>query len=308
MNNTPVGLFDLENCTLAELIEAGHQYLSTHDLVYGHGTDNPFDESAWLAIEACDLSPVEPVGDYSISVTHVQLGRAQSWYRERAERQIPAAYLTGRSWFAGLEFVTDDRALIPRSPIAELIGQCFQPWLAEAPEAVLDLCCGGGCIGIAMAKAFPQTRVHAADISSDALALAELNRRKHDLGDRMQLFEGNLFAPLPSNQRYELIVSNPPYVDRQDMQDLAVEFSHEPALGLAAGDDGLDIVQQILGTAGRFLTPNGVLIVEVGNSEEAVANRFADLDLIWLDFESGGAGVFLVGAQSLPLSQESVPS
>jgi len=299
-NNNPVDFPVLQNGTLAELIEAGHQYLSGFDLVYGHGTDNAFDEAAWLALEACDRSPVEPLADYSVPVTQQQLTRARQWFCKRAQQNIPAAYLTGRSWFAGLEFITDDRALIPRSPIAELIGQRFQPWLPVAPTNALDLCCGGGCIAIAMARAFPETRVHAVDLSSDALALAGLNRRKHALDDQVHFFEGDLFNPLPQGQRYELIVSNPPYVDRDDMRTLAAEFSHEPALGLAAGNDGLDIVQRILAEASRYLTPNGVLIVETGNSRPAVESRFSNLDLIWLEFESGGTGVFLAGAASLP--------
>ena len=159
-------LFDLPQYTVAGLIEAGEMYLAGYPLVYGHGTDNAFDESAWLVLEACGISPAEPIQSYDIPVTSDQLVQAREWFRKRAEDKIPTAYLTGRAWFAGLEFVVDERALIPRSPIAELIQNHFSPWLAEAPDAALDLCCGGGCIAIAMACVFPQCRIDAVDLST----------------------------------------------------------------------------------------------------------------------------------------------
>ncbi len=299
MSDTMRPLLQLESCTLAQLIEAGSVYLSEHQLVYGHGTDNAFDESAWLSMEACGYSPAQPLDDYNLAVNAGHLARAKDWFQKRAVDNIPVAYITGRSWFAGLEFITDDRALIPRSPIAELIASEFQPWLSSAPDAVLDLCCGGGCIAIATALAFPQAVVHGADLSPEALQLAACNRSKHQLDDRLGLFEGNLYAPLPRGQRYDLIVSNPPYVDQQDMQSLAAEFHHEPQLGLAAGPDGLDIVERILADAKKMLTPGGVLIVEVGNSEAAVEQKFSDLGLMWLEFEFGGSGVFLISAEAL---------
>lgn len=292
-------LLQLESCTLAQLIEAGRDYLLEHDLVYGHGTDNALDESAWLAMEACGYSPAESLEDYQVPVNPGHLARAKNWFRKRALENIPVAYITGRSWFAGLEFVTDSRALIPRSPIAELIADEFQPWLSEPPSAVLDLCCGGGCIAIATALAFPDAVVHGSDLSADALQLAAVNRTRHQLDDRLQLFEGDLFSALPKGQRYDLIVSNPPYVDQQDMQSLAAEFHHEPQLGLAAGTAGLDIVEQILADAKSRLSPTGVLIVEVGNSEPAVEQQFSALGLMWLEFEFGGGGVFLINAASL---------
>ena len=299
MSASTAPLLDLENCTLAQLIEAGRDYLESHNLVYGHGTDNALDESAWLAMEACGYSPAQPLDDYQVAVNNGHLARAKDWFKKRALENIPTAYITGRSWFAGLEFITDNRALIPRSPIAELILNHYEPWLTEPPAAVLDLCCGGGCIAIATALAFPDAKVHGADLSADALQLAAQNRDKHGLADQLQLFEGDLFSPLPQGQRYDLIVTNPPYVDQQDMNTLAAEFHREPQLGLAAGPDGLDIVEQILGGARQMLTPAGVLIVEVGNSQPAVDQRFAHLDLIWLEFEFGGSGVFLITAESL---------
>lgn len=296
---SPQSLFELDNFTLEQLIIAGGEYLQSHSLVYGHGTDNAMDESAWIALEACGLSPADPLDDYRIAVAAEQLQRARQWYRARAEDHTPVAYLTGRSWFAGLEFNVDARALVPRSPIAELIMTDFQPWLAGEPAHILDLCCGGGCIGIAACVYTERSIVTACDISAEALALARENASLHHVEHRYDVCQGDLFDPLPANRQYELILSNPPYVDAEDMQSLASEFHHEPALGLQAGDDGLDIVARILDEAGDYLTDNGVLIVEVGNSEAAVDQRFSSLPLVWLEFENGGSGVFLVEAQAL---------
>lgn len=293
------GLFELKQCTLAELISAGEKYLLKHPLVYGHGTDNAFDESAWLALEACELSPVEPIQSDEVSVGDDHLERAKRWFKKRAIDKVPVAYLTGRAWFAGLEFVVDERALIPRSPIAELIMNAFDPWLAGAPESALDLCCGGGCIGIAMASTFAGCSVDMADLSQHALDLSAINVEKHKLADQVRLYKTDLFQSLPAESKYDLIVSNPPYVDAEDMSQLATEFSHEPQLGLAAGNDGLDIVARLLRDAKRYLKPDGVLIVEVGNSRAAVERRFPEVDLLWLDFEYGGDGVFLVNADAL---------
>ncbi len=292
-------LFQIQQCSLARLIDAGASYLEQSDLVYGHGTDNPGDESAWLALEACGLSPVEPLDDYEIPVNRGHLARAKCWYRRRVEQREPVAYIVGRAWFAGLEFAADKRALIPRSPIAELILDGYEPWITEPPSTILDLCCGGGCIAIASAIAYPQAHVHASDLSDDALQLALLNVQKHGLEDRVELIKSDVFADVPSAHQYDLIVSNPPYVDRQDMQDLPGEYRHEPQLGLTAGSDGLDIVKRIIdGAAGR-LTENGVLIVEVGNSQPAVEDHYRELDMVWTEFEMGGAGVFVTTANAL---------
>jgi len=165
--------------TLSELIDAGEDYLVQHNLVYGHGTDNAYDEAAWLAIEACGQSPVGDVQD--IAVTDAQIEIARAWFTKRAVQKIPVAYLTGRGWFAGLEFIVDDRALVPRSPIAELIASSFTPWISKPPTRMLDLCCGGGCIAIALARQFGNCPVDAVDLSSDAIALAQENVRKHQV-------------------------------------------------------------------------------------------------------------------------------
>lgn len=292
-------LFGTDQCTLAELIELGANYLESANLVYGHGTDNAMDEAAWLALEACGLSPVDMIEDYQLSVNSGHLARAKSWFKRRGENREPVAYITGRAWFAGHEFDTDVRALIPRSPIAELISHKYQPWLTETPATILDLCCGGGCIAIATALAFPSAVVHGSDLSSSALQLALQNVVKHGLSQRVQLFESDVFVALPSDQQYDLIVANPPYVDKPDMQSLPEEYRHEPELGLTAGGDGLDIVRRIIEGAPDRLTDSGVLIVEVGNSQPAVESQFSKLEIIWLDFDRGGAGVFMTTAKAL---------
>ena len=293
-----VQLHNLTQCTLAELIRAGEAYLSGYQLVYGHGTDNAFDEAAWLALEACGISPAEPLESYDIPVLSEQLLCAKEWFIKRAVDKVPVAYLTGRAWFAGLEFLVDDRALIPRSPIAELIHNGFEPWMSRAPKAALDMCCGGGCIAIALANRFSGCAVDAVDLSQNALDLAVLNVNKHELQNQVTLYQSDLLSRLPQRQ-YDLIVSNPPYVDAEDMGNLATEFGHEPQMGLAAGSDGLDIVARLLRDAKQYLKPDGILIIEVGNSMEAVDRRFTKLDLTWLEFEYGGEGVFLISARAL---------
>jgi len=291
-------LFAADPRTLAELIRGGAAWLETHELCFGHGTDNALDESAWIALEACGLSPLHQP-DYSMSVSAESLLRARQWYRRRVEERIPVPYLTGRCWFAGHEFVCDERALIPRSPLAELISQDFSPWLQQPPRTVLDLCCGGGCIAIAIAHQFADAQVHGADLSADALALAELNCRNHDLQQRMQWHCGDLYQPLPAGSRFDLIISNPPYVDQLDMDQLPAEYHHEPQSGLAAGPDGLQLVQRILADAPQFLEPDGWLIVETGNSADALIEHYPQLPFIWLDFEYGGDGVFALPASAL---------
>ncbi len=292
-------LFTESQMTLEQLIRAGADWLDGLDLSYGHGTDNALDESAWIALEACDLSPVEPVADYSLALDPSQLARARQWFLQRGHDQVPVAYLTGRCWFAGLEFQADERALIPRSPIAQLIGQRFEPWLRSSPDRVLDLCCGGGCIAIASAATFEQAQVDGADLSTDALALAQLNVERHALQQRVALYRGDLFDALPGGVRYDLIVSNPPYVDGDDLQQMGAEYHHEPRMGLAAGDDGLDIAHRILAQAADWLTPGGVLVVEVGNSAQALQHCYPQMDFIWLEFAAGGHGIFLLNRDQL---------
>ncbi|MGI9304859.1 MAG: 50S ribosomal protein L3 N(5)-glutamine methyltransferase [Gammaproteobacteria bacterium] len=269
------------------------------DLTFGHGIGNAHDEATYLVSHALGLPPGFPDAALERPLGLDEVGVCAKLLRERVESRKPAAYLTREAWFAGLRFHVDERVLVPRSPIAELIEQGFAPWIDEAKVTrVLDLCAGSGCIGIACAYAFPEARVDLADISPDALDVARQNVALHDLHDRVRALESDLFAAL-EGERYDIIVSNPPYVDAAEMIGLAPEFRHEPALGLAAGEDGLDVISRILAGAGQHLTPRGILVTEAGNSANAVVRRYADLPFIWLDFERGGSGVFLLTAKDL---------
>jgi len=291
---------NLQNAdSLRDVILAAQAYLEEAGVWFGHGTDNALDEAAWLVSHALGLDPDFAEETLSHSLTEAEKATVATLLQRRVNERLPAAYLTGRAWFAGLPFYVDERVLVPRSPIAELIGNGFRPWLEpERIERVLDLCTGSGCIAIATAFALPQAQVDASDISAGALDVALRNVREHALEDRLHLFESDLFNGLPE-QRYDLIISNPPYVDAEDMAALPDEYRREPELGLAAGSRGLDLVIPMLRDAADYLTPEGVIIVEVGNSAEALNRQFPHIPFIWLDFEYGGEGVFLLEAGQL---------
>lgn len=285
--------------TVRSLIESGARRLRRAGVFFGHGTDNARDDSAALVLYALDLPQDGDPAVYSRRVGARGVQRVDELLRRRIEERIPAVYITGQTWFAGLAFHVDPRALIPRSPIAELIERQFAPWIdPRRVGRILDVGTGSGCIAIACAKALPRARVDAVDISAEALEVAAINVRRHRVGKRVRLVRSDHFSALPG-ERYDIIVANPPYVGRREMSGLPPEYRHEPPLALAAGRDGLDSVRVILREAGGHLRPGGLLVVEVGNTEAAVRRAFKRIAFLWLEFERGGGGVFLLTAEQL---------
>ena len=281
--------------TIRDFIRFGVSCLRLHDVHLGHGTDDPFAEASALVMQTLGLEWSADPEILDARLLPSERTAVVDLIRRRVNDRIPLAYLLNIAYFGGLPFYVDERVLVPRSPIAELIEARFQPWLTQEPQRVLDLCTGSGCIAIAIAKAFPEALVDGADISIDALSVASVNVEHHEVHDRVGLIESDVFAKLP-DQRYDLIVSNPPYVDAEDMADLPPEFLKEPELGLASGRDGLDLTRRILAEAADHLTENGVLVVEVGNSQWALEQAFPDVPFEWVEFENGGQGVFVLTA------------
>ncbi len=283
---------------LRQYIDELAQRFEAAGLHYGHGTDNAADEAVYLVFAGLDLDfNMSPEQWAERIVQPAEHERLEALARQRIEQRIPVAYLVGQAWFAGMAFHSDERALVPRSPIAELIDGGFEPLLAGAPSRILDLCAGGGCIGIACAAAFPSAQVELAELSADALKLARANVRRHGLEERVQLRHGDLFDAVEGF--YDLIVANPPYVSEQEWQELPTEYGREPAMGLLAEDNGLSIPLTILARAADHLNDGGVLILEVGHSWQLLQQRLADVPLLWLEFEHGGEGVLAMTREQL---------
>lgn len=289
----------LELNTIRDFIRWGASRFMQAELTFAHGMASALDEAAYLTLHALHLPIDAPEVYFDARLTQAEKETVGTLLTRRFEERKPAAYLTNEAWFAGLPFFVDERTLVPRSPLAEYIEKQFYPWTDENQvHKVLDLCTGSGCIGIACAYAFPEAEVHISDISADALDVAQTNIERHNAGNNVCAVQSDLFNNL-QGERYDIIVSNPPYVDAEDMAILTDEFRHEPELGLASGEDGLDATRTILREARNHLTDHGILIVEVGNSQYALEAAYPEIPFYWLEFERGGDGVFLLTAEQL---------
>jgi ribosomal protein L3 glutamine methyltransferase len=293
----------LFHITVADLLASVTRRLRRASVYFGHGTDNATDEAAALVLHTLNVPYDAPPRALTRRVTPAQRERVEALLRRRIDERMPLPYLTHEAWFAGLPFFVDQRVLIPRSAIAELIERRFAPWIAASRvRNLLDMGTGSGCIALAAAKAFPRARVDAVDIDPAALEVADINRRRLRLTRRVRLIESDHFAAL-SGSPYDIIVSNPPYVGTREMRGLPREYGHEPRLALSSGRDGLDSVAIILREARRFLRPQGLLVVEVGNTERLLARAYPKMPFTWLDFERGGGGVFLLTREQLEMAE-----
>ena len=288
--------------TIRDFIRYGASQFRAAGLSYGHGTDNALDEAAWLVLHALSLPLDLPDSWWESRLAPAERRRVEGVLRERVITRKPAAYITREAWFMGLPFYVDERVLVPRSPLAELIEAGFSPWLdPDAIRRVLDLCTGSGCIGLAAGTVLPEAEVWLSDVSPGALAVARENTRRLGMVERTRLALSDVFDGLADAPGFDLILSNPPYVDAPEMAGLSPEYRHEPSLGLAAGEDGLDVVRRILEGARARLNPGGALIVEVGNSQPALEAAFPSLPFTWMEFAGGGQGVFLLTRDQLPV-------
>lgn len=284
--------------TVRDYLRYAASRFSEAGLYFGHGTDNVWDEAVLLVMRSLHL----PLENNTLFLEARLTRDERQLILERIDRRVqdrkPVAYLIGEAWFMGLPFKVDERVLVPRSPMAELLESGLQPWLADHPVArVLDLCTGSGCIGIAAATVFADAEVDLSDVSAEALEVARANIELHGLEDRVHAIQSDVFDG--TSERYDVILSNPPYVDAEDMANMPDEYHHEPRLGLEAGQDGLDIAHRILAKAADHLNPGGLLVVEVGNSWWALDEAYPQLPFTWLEFDNGGDGVFLLTREAL---------
>ena len=290
--------------TIKDFIRWGASQFSEAGLFFGHGTTNAIDDAAAIVLHMLNLPYQLPDTYFDARLTKQEKEKIMDLFNRRIHEKTPSAYLTHEAIFADLCFFVDERVIVPRSPIAELIKQRFSPWIdAENIHSVLDLCTGSGCIAIACAHEFHDAKADAVDFSEDALEVARINVKTHGLNERVFLQYSDLFTNLPEKQ-YDLIVSNPPYVSLDEWQALPAEFHAEPEMSLKGGESGLDLVIRILAQAEQYLSKKGILVVEVGSSAETLQNRFPAVPFYWLDFTHGGDGVFLLTAGQISEHQE----
>lgn len=282
--------------TLRDMLRWATSQFNAAELFYGHGNADAFNDALQLILYSLHLPATEfPELFADARLTHAEKEQIVKLVERRIQDRVPVPYLTHEAWFAGLPFFVDERVLIPRSPFAELIHDQFTPWLVDpdAVSSILDLCTGSGCIAIACAETFPDALVDAIDISQDAIDVANINIQKHHLNDRVRAIQSDLWTELDT-QQYDIIVSNPPYVGADEMATLPKEYRHEPASALEADDNGLALVEKIITGASKHLTAQGLLFVEVGNSDFSVMEKWPKTPFMWLEFEHGGHGVFML--------------
>jgi ribosomal protein L3 glutamine methyltransferase len=287
--------------TVRDLLRYAVSRFSQAQLAFGHGSSNAYDEAAYLVLHTLHL-PLDTLDPFlDARLLDTEIDAVLKVIDRRATDRVPAAYITQEAWMHGCRFYVDERVIVPRSFIGELLHDGLQPYVVDPDEvgAVLELCTGSGCLAILAAHAFPNADVDAVDLSPEALEVAQINVRDYALEDRIALFEGDVFAPL-AERRYDVIIANPPYVNAESMQTLPEEYQHEPAMALAGGADGMDIVRRIVGQARNWLTDEGVLVVEIGNERANVEAAFGGLDLVWLSTSAGDDNVFLIQAADLP--------
>lgn len=285
--------------TIRSCVDWAAEQFDLASLYYGHGTEDALGEAVYAVFGVLGVAfdcPEETLDQLLDEEQRRAIGEIVAL---RLDTRKPMAYLLGEAWFCGLPFYVDEHVLVPRSPFAELINGHFEPWLTTSPKRILDIGTGSGCIAIACALAFEHAEMDAVDISPEALNIAQKNVARYSLTDRMQLTQSDLLSALDPNRKYDLIVSNPPYVSQEDIDALPEEYHHEPALGLYGGGDGLDLVKTMLRTIRPYMTDDAILIVEVGLMQDAMDHAFPDLPLTWLEFEHGGEGVFLITAKDL---------
>jgi len=285
--------------TIRDYIRWGASQFSEAKLFHGHGTATAIDDAAALVLHSLHLPYDLAECYFSSKLTQAEREKITQLINRRVKERIPSAYLTNEAVFSGLKFYVDQRVLVPRSPFAEIIQEQFAPWVdPDQVHHILDLCTGSACIAIACAYAFPDAQVDAVDLSADALEVAKINVAQHELEERLSLHQSDLFTALPA-QKYDLIVSNPPYVAISEWQQLPDEFHAEPEMGFTGGESGLDLVIKILVNAADYLTEQGILIIEVGSSAETLQTQFPNIPFYWLEFEKGGDGVFLLTAEQV---------
>ncbi|MGO4302382.1 50S ribosomal protein L3 N(5)-glutamine methyltransferase [Cupriavidus sp. RAF12] len=288
--------------TVRDLLRLAVSRFTAAKLSFGHGSANAYDEAAYLVLHTLNL-PLDTLDPFlDARLLPEEVDAVLKVIERRVTERVPAAYITHEAFMHGLRFYVDSRVIVPRSFIGELLQEGLEPWLGETEQIgpVLELCTGSGCLPVIAAHVWPNARIDAVDISPDALAVARRNVADYKMGDRISLYEGDLYAPLPAGATYDVILTNPPYVNEQSMRDLPAEYLAEPRIALAGGDDGMDIVRRIIAGAKKRLNPGGVLVVEIGNEKENVETAFADLDIVWLPVSAGEEQVFLLTYEALP--------